>query len=140
MYMRATLEREASAPGLVRGSQRSRKHPGGTRKLVAVLRIPRHLDATMTQESRASGSTFTRHVKPLFDVLPRCGLPSINRQNFERGRDALGFGRSGTAVLLYRTSVDARQSGAIRAGHDTKAHRAVRGNSSRGTHNGTNSR
>jgi hypothetical protein len=78
-----------------------RQAPG---KVMAAFRIPRHLHATMTQESRAEGLDLTAYVNRLFDgFLHHFGLPSIIRENLERDREALGLSRyEYLQYVLYR--------------------------------------
>jgi hypothetical protein len=78
--------------------------PAPTGKVMAAFRIPRHLHATMTQESRAEGLDLTAYVNRLFDgFLHHFGLPSIIRENLERDREALGLSRyEYLQYVLYR--------------------------------------
>ena len=89
----------------------SRVRPG---KVLAAFRIPRHLHATMTAESRTEGIDLTAYVNRFFDgFLHYFGLPGIIRENLERDREALGFGRfEYLQYVLYRRHEAVTEKGA----------------------------
>jgi hypothetical protein len=83
-------------------------------KVLTAFRIPRHLHATMTHESRAQGIDLTAYVNRLFDgFLHDFGLPSVIRENLDRDREALGLSRYDyLQYVLYRRHEAVMEKGA----------------------------
>ena len=91
----------------------ARTGPSPSGKVMAAFRIPRHLHAAMTRESRAEKLDLTAYVNRLFDgFLNHFGLPRVVRDGLELDREALGFSRHEyLQYVLYRRHEAVAQQG-----------------------------